>query len=291
MNKKILIVIIMFLVLLFSGVLIGIRIKNYHDEKIVINNIKSSYSPYVITTKKKNIYIKENNKYKKIGNINKNTVLSLIEKDVKNKEDIYYQIKDTDYYIDYKNIKEQENYVEDISLDNYLVTKFIKTTKTNLYQDDNLKVELDSSLEFDVLKKENDKYYVKYLDGIYYIKDSYELIDKQLDIKTLKDISVFNFSDDITINKLEEVLKYFSENNYKSIGINDFKLWINGNVELEDNKVLLLSYKELTDDKKEVVNKYNYNVCTNLDNISFTSGDTKLKVGDTKYYKYEINNK
>lgn len=291
-NKKVLLIIgiiVVTLLLLLGGFIIYNKIIEEKENNKIISEIKNSYSKNVITTKNKNIYIKKNNEYKKIGTINKNTVIPLVEKKVLNKDDIYYQIKDTEYYIDYNDIKKKQDYKLDTSLDKYFVTQTIKTTKTNLYQDNELKIELDKSLEFDVLSTVNKNYYIKYLNNIYYIKDNYELINKKLDVNILKDISVLNFSDDISDIKLEEVLKYLKENNYESINIDDFKLWINGNVNLIDKKVLLLSYKELSKEKKQIVEKYNLNICDNFKEVSFTSGDTKLKIGDTKYYKYEIN--
>lgn len=291
-NKKIFLIIGIIVVTIFiiiSGFIIYNKILENKENNRITNEIKNSYSENVITTKSKNIYIKKNNEYKKIGKISKDTIIPLVEKEIIDKDDVYYQINDTEYYINYKNIKKKKDYKRDTSLDKYLVTQTIKTTKTNLYQNNELKIELDNSLEFDVLSTVNKTYYVKYLNNIYYIKDNYELIDKKIDVNILKDISVLNFSDDISSTKLEEVLKYLKENNYESINIDDFKLWINGNVNLIDKKVLLLSYKKLDEKKLEIVKKYNLDICTSFEEVNFTSGDTKLKIGDTKYYKYEIN--
>lgn len=292
-NKKI--VIIIGLVILIVGVLgfVGFDLyqkdKKQRAEDKLISEIMNSYAPYVMLKKDKTLYTYNDNKYLEVGNISEGIILPLVKKQVKDTNDIYFQVKDTDYYIDYKNLSEVRDYEKDTSLDNYIVTNSIKTNPTNLYQNDKLMVTINEEKEFDILMKDTDKYYVKFLDKIYYVKDSYELVDKE-SVETLKDISVLNFSDNITLDKLKSVLSFLQENKYQTITIDDFKKWINGQVNLEKNIVLLLSYKELDSEKQNLVSEYNYTINTNLEEITFTSGDTKLKIGDVKYYKYEVNN-
>lgn len=290
-RKKVLLIcliISVIIVAVVSGFVIYNKVKEKQEAERLITKIKNSYAPYVSATKDKKIYSLKDNKYNEIGTISKDAVVPLIKKDVKSTADIYYKIKDSEYYIDYKSLKEVKDFEIDSSLDHYVVVNNIKSNPTNLYQDDKLMISLDKELEFDVLLKDSDKYYVKYLNDYYYIKDSYELIEKE-NIDILKNISVLNFSDNISIDKFSEVLKYLNENKYETISITDFKRWINGQVNLENNKVLLLSYKELDSEKEKIVSEYSYTVNTDLSDISFTSGDTKLKIGDTKYYKYEVN--
>lgn len=290
--KKKKVVFIVLISLLILGVGVGCfiayqKVKEKQARDNLIREIESSYAPYVTVTKDKKIYILKDNNYQEIGTISKDTVISLLEKEVVSIDDIYYQITDSSYYIDYKGLKEVKDYQEDKSLDHFVVTNTIKTNPTNLYKDDGLKININEELEFDVLLKDNDKYYVQFLGDIYYIKDSYELINKK-DVEVLKDISVLNFSDNISTSKFKEVLKHLKDNNYDAITVTDFKYWINGQVNLENNKVLLLSYKELDEEKQKLVSDYNFIINTNLNDISFTSGDTKLKVGAKKYYKYDV---
>lgn len=258
------------------------------EEKQLVTEIKNSYNNLVKVTKDKTIYKKQNNKYIKTGVVANNTIIELNKPTIKTSDDIYFNIKDTNYYIDYMNIKKVKEKNIDNSLDNYIVSKQIITNPTILYKDNDVAFNLEESYTFDVLATNENNYYVKYLDEIYTVKDNYELKDKELDISLLSKISVLNFSDDISSNKLEEILKYLSNENYQTISIMDFKLWITGSVNLPEKCVLLLSYKKLNDENKKIMNTYNKIINTDLETITFTSGDTQLKIGDSKYYKYEI---
>lgn len=288
-NKK-RIVLGVLIVLIIGGISFYIfsRIqKNKEKEKLLLE-IKNSYAPIVKIEKNKKIYTQSNNTYQEIGTLSKGTTVPLVKKEVDNIEDIYYQIQDTNYYIDYRNLKKEDSNIEDTTLDHYLATQKIKTKKAKLYQNEKLMLEIEDNFEFDVLMKENERYYIKFLNQIYYIQENYELTEKELAINLLKDISILNFSNDISDSKLEEVLKYLRENNYQSIGIEDFERWVQGKINLEDKKVLFLSYQELSEEKKNLFHKYEFSICINPTTISFESGDTKVTVGDSKYYKYEI---
>lgn len=296
MKKKIKYILVSLLIIMIIGV-IGYYsyqyIQKQNQEKLeqkLVNEIKNSYHPLAEVTKDKTIYKKDNNQYKKIGIVSKNTILELADSNVKTSDDKYFQIKDTDYYIDYKDLKEGKEKETDTSLDQYLVTKEITTNPTILYKDNDVSFNLDENYTFDVLAIQDNNYYIKYLNSIYTIKDNYELKDKEIKESLLTKISVLNFSDSITSNKLEEVLKHLASENYNTISITDFKLWIKGSVNLPDKCVLLLSYKELNEENKKIVDNYKMKINTDLETISFTSGDTQLKVGDNTYYKYEVYN-
>lgn len=282
--KKIITILIIILVFSSLGFLI---IKNLQVRK-TINLIKSSYSDYVIVTDKKALYTKNENNYYQIGYIYSNTILPLVKKDVTSKDDVYYQIRDSDYYIDYHNLKVAEEVNDNDKFNSYVVSNIIKSNPTKLYQDGNLKIELNEETNFDIYFIDDNKYYINYLNQIFYISDNYEIINKDNN-NLLKEISILNFHQDISKDKLTEMLLYLKDNNYESISLTDFKYWLNGNISLSDNKVLLIS-SELEEDIKELVNSYNYLVNTDLNEINFISGDTKIKIGDTKLYSYDITN-
>lgn len=282
MKKKV--VIIISSILVFTVFLISY----FYYQNYMILKIKNNYHEVITTTKTKNIYIHKNNKYQVVGTLEKDTILFLEAKKIKNFKDIYYKIKNSNYYITYQDIEEKNNYRPDNSFDNYLTPISIKTNPTNLYQNGNIKISLNQRLEFNVLFQENDKYYVKFLNDIYQIQDSYQIsTDENQD--TLKDISVLNLDSKITLQKLTSILDCLKENDYESITILDFQRWVAGKIHLKTKQVLLISYQELSDDKKQLLDKYKYIVNDSFQD-SFISGDSKIKVYDSIYYRYDIYN-
>ena len=284
MKKKVIVVVVCILMIIVCGILF---LYYQNKEKNTILKIKNSYHKIVSTIKPKKIYIYQDSKYQEVGTLEKDTILFLEDKKVKNSQDIYYKIKNSNYYITYQDIEKKDNYQVDDSFDNYVATIKIKTNPTNLYQNDSVQITLDQVLDFDVLFHDDDKYYVKFLNNIYWIQDSYQLSDQETD--TLKDISILNLDSKITVQKLTAILDYLKENNYKSITVLDFKRWVEEKASLENNQVLLLSHQELDTEKKDLLEKYSYKVNTNFDDI-FVSGDSKVKVGDNTYYQYDIYN-
>ena len=222
MKKIIVLILLIISVVLIS---IGSRIMylNYQEDKKnkqIITDIINSYSDYVKITNKKSVYIKNNDDYKEIGYLYKDTEVALVNKNVTSKDDIYYQIKGTDYYIDYLNMEKINNITIDNSFDNYLIGNTIKANPIKLYQNDILKIELNDEYNFDVYFIDNNKYYVKYLDQIYYIEGDYELTKKD-NTDILTSISVLALDTGISNDKMDEILKYLKDNNYESISLKD----------------------------------------------------------------------
>ena len=240
MKKKVIVVLVCILMIIGCGILF---LYYQNKEKNTVLKIKNSYHEIVSTIKPKKIYIYQDSKYQEVGTLEKDTILFLEDKKVKNSKDIYYKIKNSNYYITYQDIEKKDNYQVDDSFDNYVATIKIKTNPTNLYQNDSVQITLDEVLDFDVLFHDDDKYYVKFLDNIYWIQDSYQLSNQEID--TLKDISILNLDSKITVQKLTTILDYLKENNYKSITVLDFKRWVEEKASLENNQVLLLSHQEL----------------------------------------------
>ncbi len=261
--------------------------KQEAKEQAILLEIKNSYAPIVSTMKAKEIFLFQEGSYQKVGLLEAGVTFSLVEKEITGIEDIYYQVKDSNYYVDYHDLKKEETFLSIPDFSSYVVTNQIHTIPTRLYQDGKVMISLEEEHTFDVLYQEDEKYYVSFLGSIYYIQDSYQLEEKKY-VETLKEISVFNFSDDISLEQLEKVLQFFKENQYESISILDFQRWVHKQASLGKNKILLLCYQELDEKKKEVAARYGYQINTSFSDIQFVSGDTKLKVGDTKYYKYEI---
>ncbi len=291
--KKLLLVVDMLGILILVGVGTIFYQKNLaqkrklEQEQAILTKIKNSYAPLVFTTKQKKLYQKIENKYCEIGSIEVGTILELEKKDVSGIDDVYYPIKNSKYYIDYQDIEEVKDVSQKMELPFYLATSRIKTIPTHLYQNDKEMIFLNEELIFDVLMKEEEKYYVNFLGNTYYIKDNYQL--EEIDgIEFLKEISVFHFNQTISLEQLMEILNYFQENHYENISMIDFERWITGKIHLTNNKVLLVIDPDLDDSKKQMMERYGYPINVPLSGMNFISGDTKLKIGDTRYFQYEV---
>lgn len=257
MKKKFIFIPILVIVLIF----LIYYIHNY----MIINKINNSYSDCVTVSNKKNLYTYKDNKYIVIGTIEDNTIIYLEEKEINNSKDIYYKIKDTNYYIDYKNIEKNNNCNIDNSLDNYEVISRIKTNSTKLYQDNKIMININDKIDFDVYLIEDNKYYVKYFNSVYYIKDSYTIVETYS--SDLKDISILKLNSDITNDKLDSILSLLKENYYDTISITDYNRWSNKSINLSDNKVLLLADNSFIEENKSIIDKYNIVININESNL------------------------
>ena len=115
-NKKIVLLITAIIILLIITISI-IIIRNYNRNKL-INEIKSHYNNEVKVIKNTKLY----NKNKKvIGTVNKGYTFSLKSKKIDSTNDIYFNIKDTDYYIYYDSVEKTKKVLKDNLNQKYLV--------------------------------------------------------------------------------------------------------------------------------------------------------------------------
>lgn len=290
MKKKIIIV-LSILILITLTILGTYYIKNLNT----IKEIKKSFNEFVTTNKATNIYDEEKNN---IGTIDENIYLELEETKIKSKKDTYFKIKNTDYYIYYKDINKTDRLEQPETKDYYVeIGKTIKTNNpTTLYQEDK-KITINNEFEFDVIKQDDAYYYINYSNQEFKIKkeEIKEVKEKQLENITTY-ISVINYEnvlDECTIKEcitkeaFKEELNYLKENNYYTISIDDYKLWLNDNINLKGKAILLTS----KDDLNEISNEYNLKIETNLGELTFTDSNSKSEKGNTIVPRYNIINK
>lgn len=291
MKKKKVILIISILIIILSSILIACYITNQNKIKI----IKKSFNEFVTTNKEINLYDETKNI---IGSISENTYLELENTNIKTKNDTYFKIKNSDYYIYYKDINKTEQKEKIEQKDYYIeIGKKIKTNNpTNLYQDEN-KITINYELEFDTTKQDDSFYYVNYLNQELKIKKE-EIKEEQE--KQLNNISTYisiinyenvkeecNIKECITKEQFKEELNYLKENNYYTITIDDYILWLNNNINLKEKAILLTS----KDDLNEISKEYNLKIETNLGNLTFTDSNSKSEKGNTTIPRYNIINK
>lgn len=264
--KKILKLLGILLIFIILGIIYivfnNIRISNINKSK------KKNYSEIVQTVNDIKLYKKINSDYIEIGNIKKDTVIYLEETNYKND---YYKLADENYYIYYKNIKPSK---QDNSI-NYLPFN-IKIITTDKFEMNNIII--NESKELSVyLKKDN--YFVKFNNQLFELDNKY--------IKETKEVNNGTYTDSIVvlnlINYTDEQLKIISE--YKTLTLEQYKMWKNNEIELDIKSILLI-----TDKEDELFNKYN--LITNKSDIEFEYNDMVSTKDSLNSYSIDnINNK
>ena len=286
--KKRIIISLLILILLATTIITTYEIKKINT----IKEIKNKYNNFVITNKKTKIL---NIEKKEIGTINENTYIELEEKNNFSKNDKYFKIKDTEYYIYYDDIDKTEKQ-ENIEKEYYveLGKKITTNEPTNFYKDDIIKITINDSFEFNVTKQDETYYYINFLNQELKIKK--DEIKEEQDIETngiATYISIINYNniketcdteDCITIDTFKEQLNYLKENNYYTITTNDLIKWVNNNINIKEKAILLTSEQE---NANELAQEYNLNI-EKTNGITFTDANTKCEKGNTTLPRYNI---
>jgi len=244
---------------LFLVIIILLSIGGVISYNILYNkSIKDNFNEYVETSDTIDLYIK-NGKYTKVGKISKNIILNL-----EKIEDKYYKIKNTNYYIKNKNLKESK----EITLENYIPynENVITTSPTILYNGEST-IEINESIEATIVIKKENSYIIKYLNNYYEVKkdnvkninntNNTELVDASyIPVLYFSNISnEMKYNNILSETKLNEFLTYIKDNNYKIIDQDKYKLWVEGSIRLEEKSILLISDTKINDDI--TVNKLN----------------------------------
>lgn len=262
------IVIIIFIILIVGEVTYSIIKGNVFKNNINIKDIvkeKENYNNYyyddVKTLKSKKIYVFEDNDFKNIGEVYEDVILSLEQGD--KFDDGYFKIKDSDYYIDYKDIEKSDKDNIDYYWKNYIpYNESIKTTnKTNLYLNNKLIYAFDFGLDLPIVIKDNDYYGVIYKDNLYYVKkDECELFENpNTELKHANSIATLvyhfvydsenqeeknkclNMNSTICISDLEfeRHLKYMKDNNFYTATMRDVEMFVDSKVQLPEHTTVI----------------------------------------------------
>ena len=243
---------------------------------------------YIKITKATNLL---NEKGKKVGNIDKDIILSANKRNNK-----LYKISNTNYYVSIDDIDNNIKYKDSINKNYVDFGKEISTKdKYNLLSEDKI-IEVNNSDKYKIKYQDNDYYYID-LGNIYFkIKKDEIKEEKDYNVKDkISDkISVINFSrieNECSLNEcytkenVKKVLDYIEKNNYYTVNINDFRNWNFGNVKLKEKAVLLITpnsnevIESLNKDYNNMINVYTpesgftylYNNKTNCINTNLSS--------------------
>lgn len=264
MKKKLIPIILIIFIIFSIGVLV---IYNYTEEKKerlqkeniknLETSIKSHYNTYVVTISKTNLYSKEGDKYVVVGEISKDVKLKLSDMKIDSNTK-YFKLDFDDLYIEYDKVKPTEEFIVSNRYKNYIPFNInIKTLdKTSFYnEDDNLIYSLNKSFDFVVLINDDERYGVEFNNELMYIHKSdvektYDNINTELKNKTKIKTLTYHFIYDPnttecneiicqTFDQFESHLKYFKENNYFTLKLNELELYLDGKLQIPENSVVI----------------------------------------------------
>ena len=238
-----------------------------------VKNIKTSYNQYIKIKKDTNIYDKNN---KVLGKIYKNTELELVKLNKITTKNKNFQIKDTNYYIYYKDTKKIKNINKDKQNNNYIVlNKNIKTNKkVTLYKNNKKIITLNNGINLPIQYISNNTYYVYYLNKLLEIKKSNKI--KEINHENTKENSTNQISillyDTInntctnnenctTTETFKNQINKLLENNYYTITNEEYENYLNNNLRLKNKALLILTNNE-SDTTKNISKELNINIET-----------------------------
>ena len=281
---------IMIFCLIGSILLLGIGLILYVKfDNDLLKNIKKHYYTNVITTKKINIYDKNE---KIIGKLSKDFTLTLEKQKFKDTKNKYYKIKNTDYYIYYLDVKPSKIVVDDKINPNYLIfNKNIEVVKnTKFYYKDKESFSIKKNLSLPIQYMDDNYYYVLYLDHLMKLKiTSKDILTDKENTKEEEPnyISVINYDtiysneacstiNCIPLSKVEEETNYLKEAGYYSISIDEYKAYLNKRIRLKKNAILLTTTNS-NDTLTSWNNKSEYKINLIDDNTGLKFNNTNKK--------------
>lgn len=279
-KSKIILLLIIICILVVIGILIYINYLNLL-EKRKINNIKSHYGNYVIVTKKTNLY---NKNHKRIGYIKSGFPLQLNEVNIKSSKDTYFNIKNSNYYIYYKDVKKSKKQMDNIDSRYIIFNKNIEYNGLVDFYNKNTKIlSINDKFNVPIRYMDDEYYYVLFLNKILGIKKNAKL--KIVDSSNTNEeessyISVINYDTlykegtcnkdtCVNISKVTEQLKYLVESGFYTISLDDYTNWLSGNIRLKKNAILLTT----SDDNESLLELNN---SSDLKIVSIKNSDFKF---------------
>lgn len=262
-KKRLIIILCILILIIVGGIGGGLYYQNYKaeqariaqekkekEEKELLEDIANHYSEYVTTNKDAKLYKLENKKYTEIGQVSKDSYITLEQKGEFSINEQYFKILNLDYYVFYKDITPNEEQEIDDDYKNYVPFDFDIVTKkpTNFYLEDTLVYSVNDSFQLPVIINDTDSYYVEFDDRLFKIKK--DNVEKNIEVKRNKevatDIGVLNYhffyssakgescNEIICLDtaRFEEQLKYLKDNNFYTATMKDMSLWMEKKIRL-----------------------------------------------------------
>lgn len=266
MKKRIIFILLTILIIMVT-LIIGFNFFNQNQpkeehstipkEEDILIDIKKNYNTTVSITNDTNIYKQVNNEFIKSGFVYKNSIINLEYIETLDKTNEYFKLANSSYYIHYKDVSPNKKVEYDKQYKNYIpFNKLIKTKENiNIYYNNAPLMQLNESLEFEIIIEDNDLYYFEFLERLCSVRKtdilSTKKVKKSNDIAT--EIAVLNYhffydpdknescNEGICLKKssFDQHLKYIKENNYYTITTKELDLWMDKKINLPKKSVLI----------------------------------------------------
>lgn len=255
------------------------------EKEKLVADIKTYYSKFVVVNKKTTLYDKNQ---KKIGVVENQNDFEIVKS--KKKDYPYYQIKDTDYYLYYKDVKKEKELKESNEYEHYVsLNKEVETKKkVKLYLEDKHSITLNHSVNAPVKFINDEQYYIDYLGRIYRV-DKKEVKDiKDVEATPIEEadyVSILNYNtvanecsntDCVSMKNVEEQMNYLTSEGYYPITLEEYRNWLNGNIRLKKKAIFVIAPTE-TEEVKSINEKYNHmiNIVNANEEIKFVDSNNK----------------
>ena len=235
MKKKIIIILII-------GLFI-IALLTIAEIKISRTKILKNYHKFIETSKTTYLY---NSNHQKIGTISKGIKFPLAKLNKKSK---YYQIKNSKFYLLYKDVKKSSK-LELIKNPNYLpLSKKIKNKpQTILYQNNKKAIILNKELSFQVDFIKDNYYYITFLNNQFTIKKNKQIKEIKQKNTIKNNVEVLNYetiakscltSDCTPIKNFKLQIDTLLKNGYYTITNEEYDSFMKNNLNLKPKALLI----------------------------------------------------
>lgn len=281
-NKATLLSLVVILILILG---LSFLIYNVYNDK-TLKEIKTNYNQYIITNKNAKLY---NKNHKIIGSIKKNYYLELNKVKnitIKNK---YLKIKNTDYYISYKDIKKSRKISarKTTQPDYYLdLNKELKTTKKiELYKNKEKVLTLNKGITTKINSIDDDYYYINFLNDTFALKKDSKFkitnLSKDKDTSYVSVILYDQINESCSSNtcfhpnSIKAHINKLKSSGYYFITFDDYLKYLKDYVNLKEKAVLLI-----TNDTEKKIDNYTVFSIKDKKDIKFTNSNKKSTKND-----------
>ena len=273
------------IIFLLLSTTLGILIYLDYCDKKLLKSIKNHYSTNVILKKNSGIY---NKSFKKVGSTYNSITLELENTKINKTKDKYFKIKNSDYYVYYDNLIKSNKKNNEFTNQYLTFNKNVTGKNIKFYNNNKLSFKIKDNVSLPIEYMDDNFYYVVYFDKLVSVKrnSKVNIIDqKNNDFEESNNISIINYEvidgcnefKCVSVDNAKKTLERLSSEGFYSISLSEFNDWLNGNIRLKKNAVLLTT-NTANDKINDLNNKSNLKIEVLSDNnIKFNDNNKTMK--------------